>query len=244
MLSLPVLKPTYILRRYTMVVIPALIIGLSTSALFADEAHRQDQKMWNEIYQIQKEQIEPSSSLGNMFLAMTDQAIALYNEGKIDEGLVMAEKALKIAREDGGDDHMGTALVTSIMAHLYSAKDEHEKALNMQEHSLKVWAHQMNKFADFYITGLLDYGDLLLAADQKDKAEAIYTDALERAELSSSKNKHSLTGDALVRLADYYLLQDQKPMATALYRRAIKNYKSAEGDFSETIKRLEKKVTN
>ena len=198
--------------------------------------------MWEEIYRIQQENLEPASALGNVFVAFTDEAIALYQEGKIEESFAMADKALKIARKDGGDDHMGTALVTTIMARLYSAEGEHEEALKMQEHSLKVWAYQMNKLTLTYIMGLMDYGDLLMAADRQNEAKDAYEEALERAELAPGQNKEAIIGDALVHLADYYRQQNENSIATALYRRAISNYQDANEDFSAIISELEQKT--
>ena len=45
---------------------------------------------WEEIRRIQRESIEPASSLGSIFMALIDGAIAHYGDGEIDEGLVMA----------------------------------------------------------------------------------------------------------------------------------------------------------
>ena len=49
---------------------------------------------WDEIHKLQRESIEPASSLGSIFMALIDGAIAHYADGEIEEGLAMAEKAL------------------------------------------------------------------------------------------------------------------------------------------------------
>lgn len=196
---------------------------------------------WDEIQRLQREMVEPASALGNVFSGLVDEAVLLYRKGEVDEGIQVAAKALEMARERGGDNHMGAALAATVLARFAVAKGDINDALNLQRYAMRIWERNTGKQSSIYIRGLLTYGDVLLASGSQAEAKQQYEESLQRAENFIGDN-HPLIGAALARLGDLYRLRGQNRLAIAMYRRAIANFVEASGDYSQEISELESKI--
>jgi tetratricopeptide (TPR) repeat protein len=217
-------------------------LGLAFQLLLAAFTATASQNVpWNEIQRMQREMVEPASALGNVFLGLVDEAVLLYRKGEVDEGIKVAAKALELARERGGDNHMGAALAATILARFAVEKGDIKDALNLQRYAMRIWERSTSKQSSIYIRGLLTYGDILLASGSQAEAKQQYEEALQRAENFIGDN-YPLIGGALARLGDLYRQQGQNRLATAMYRRAIANFHEASGDYSQEISNLKSKI--
>ena len=169
---------------------------------------------------------------------LNDEVVRLYGEGKYDEAIPFAERALAIQEKALGPDHRQVATYLNNLAELYRAKGAYAKAEPLYQRALMIRektigpdhpevAQSLNNLAVFY-DAEADYA----------KAEPLYQRALAIKEKALGPD-HPAVAASLGNLASLYYNKGDYAKAEPLYQRALAIHEKALGpDHPDVAKSL------
>lgn len=153
--------------------------------------------------------------------SLSRQVVQLYQAGKFDEALPLAERALKLREEAGGGEHPSVAQALRNLAAIYHSKSKLDKARQLYKRALSIYEkNPATNRANIY--KLLDALAIL-----ERFAFNNFTTAIENHERSLALKQSSLGADhedvirTLYELAELYELLAHNDKALATHRRVI-----------------------
>lgn len=148
------------------------------------------------------------------------EVVKLFNEGKIDEALSVAKRALKISEKAFGSNHQIVADVRSNLAELYIEKREYDEAEANYKRNLSIYQKAFG--ADDRLVGkTLDRLAFLRFANRDfEKAGELYQRALVIKEKTPGTENEELV-QALTNLTEVYRKTRERGKAKPLYERIL-----------------------
>ncbi|MBD2606641.1 tetratricopeptide repeat protein [Scytonema hofmannii FACHB-248] len=151
---------------------------------------------------------------------LNKQVIELYNAGKYNEAVVLAERALFITEKVLGKEHSDVATTLNNLAELYKAQGLHEKAEPLHMRSLAIYEKVMGKEHPLVATSLNNLAELYKLEGRYEKAEPLYLRSLAIYEKKLGK-EHPNVATSLNNLASLYQTQGSYEKAEPLYLRSL-----------------------
>jgi TonB family protein len=151
---------------------------------------------------------------------LSEQVVSLYRQGKFDEALPLARRALEIREKQLGREHELVAVALKNLASLYFARKQYDEAAKLYQRTLSVYEKTFGptdpKTAEILVTlGWSNYGigDTGMAERCLQRALAIREKALG----PESKD----VGETLYVLGQFYQKTGNAAKAVDFYKRAI-----------------------
>ncbi len=153
-------------------------------------------------------------------LQLTLFAKALRNGGKFDEAIAIAEKALAILKQFGGEENAETANLLSEIGSSYDDKSNIQKAEENYSKSLEIYERIYGQNHPYVATVLGNLGVVFRRNGNYDKAELYFTRALEINEKIFGKD-HLIVSQNLSNLGANYYSKGEYTKAEECHRRAL-----------------------
>ncbi len=152
--------------------------------------------------------------------ALNKQVIALHNQGRFQEAIILAEEALKIRARVLSSEHPDIATSLNNLALLYSKIEEYSKAEPLYQRALEIRKKAVES-EDLNVADCLNnLGELYRKMGSYTKAEPLFQQAL-----SIRKTKlgptHPIVAISLNNLASLYLSMGFYSKAIPLYQQAL-----------------------
>ena len=149
------------------------------------------------------------------------QVVKLHGQGKFDEALTLAERAVKLREEAVGGDHTLVADALTNLGAIYLAKGKADKGRQLYTRALSIYekngaANNTNISKLHDSLGLLErfvFGNYPAAIEHYERALALREKALGA--------EHDVVINNLYNLAELHELRDQTDKALAIHRRVI-----------------------
>jgi TonB family protein len=160
---------------------------------------------------------------------LNDEVLRLFGEGKFDEALPVARRALKISEKELGNDHRITADVRANLAELYIGKRDYDEAESNYKRTLAIYEKAFG--ADHLFVGkTLDrLAFLRFVKNDFEKAAQLFERTLAIKEKTLGA-EHEEVVQALLNLTEVYGKTRERRRATPLYQRIIAIREKAFGD--------------
>lgn len=151
---------------------------------------------------------------------LNDSVFELYRQGKYDEALPLAKRALELEERSAGTSQRRVAVALNNLAKIYLAKKKLDDAEKLFQQALAIYEKDQPQ-SSLSIAGVLE-GLAYLRYQKKDYNGAAAL--LERSVASKEKtfgNEDARTADALLDLANLYQKERQYEKAEPLYLRSL-----------------------
>jgi tetratricopeptide (TPR) repeat protein len=148
------------------------------------------------------------------------EVVKLFSEGKVDEALPVAKRAVKISEKEFGSNHQIVADVRSNLAEIYIARREYDEAESNYKRTLSIYEKAFG--ADSLLVGktLERLAFLRLANNDGEKAGEMYQRALAIKEKALGA-EHEEVAQSLLNLAELYRKTRERAKARPFYERAL-----------------------
>ena len=163
-----------------------------------------------------------------------DRFAELYEQGRYDDALSVAENALKLSERELGTDHLTTATALNELAVVYVALGRYDEAEPVYKRSLAIREESLGPDDPDVALSLNNLAQLYRAQRRYTEAEPLYKRALEIEEKALSPEDPDVA-TTLDTLAGLYHLQGRFAEAEPLYQRALAIRTSSGSPFSLTI---------
>jgi len=169
--------------------------------------------------------------------------LKLYGEGKYDEAIPLAKRALELREKALGPDHQGLIAPLLNLGELYRSKQKLGEAKSYYERALSIGEKAFGP-NDLRITRMLDWLAITVNNQGDDKKEeALFLRALTIRQ-KALKGEDPEIAQNLFNLAEIYSLRRDYQKAEPLYQRVISiREKAGTQDHSELIKALDAYAT-
>ncbi|MEA5535844.1 CHAT domain-containing protein [Crocosphaera sp. XPORK-15E] len=162
---------------------------------------------------------------------LIQQAIELYQQGKYNEAIPLAEKALAIRKKVLGDNHPDTAGSLNNLAVLYYSQGRYSEAEPLYKQALAIRKAQLGDNHPDTAQSLNNLAGLYKSQGRYAEAEPLLKEALAiRKKQLGDNHPHPLTATSLNNLASLYRSQGRYSEAEPLYKEALAIYKKQLGD--------------
>ncbi|HAT14715.1 MAG TPA: hypothetical protein DCS91_15090 [Microcoleaceae bacterium UBA11344] len=151
---------------------------------------------------------------------LNQQVVQLYNEGKFDEAILVAEQALTLAKSLHSGDHPDVADSLNNLAELYRTQGRDSEAEPLLQQSLEM---KKRLFKGDHPDVALSLNNLALLYESQGRdseAEALYQQALKMSE-SLFKEDHPYVASSLNNLAELYRYQGRYSETEPLLQKAL-----------------------
>ena len=108
---------------------------------------------------------------------IVQQVITLYKQGRYEEAIPWAEKALKTARQEMGENHH--ALSLNYLALLYQSMGRYVEAEPLYLQTVEIVKEQLGEDHPFYAASLHNLASLYESMGRYAEAEPLYLQAIE-----------------------------------------------------------------
>jgi TonB family protein len=160
--------------------------------------------------------------------------IKLYNEGRYDEALPLAKRALQIREKILGPDNQLIVGDLINLAELHIAKEKYGSGQELLERVVKIYEAALGP-DNPKISDILDRLALTnFARGYSEKTEKLYLRALSIREKSYGEESAE-AGKSLARLAEYYLLKGLYKKAEDVYKRLLPIREKKAGPNNEAL---------
>src|SRR5260370_26983327 len=119
-----------------------------------------------------------SQSDDEEFKSLNQQVQTLFEQGKYQEAMPLAEKAVELAKRVYGPEHPGTAESLNNLALLYESMGEYAKAEPLYQEALRIFPKVLGPEDPDMATSLINLALLSRLMDRSAKAEPLYQEAL------------------------------------------------------------------
>ncbi|MBE9246697.1 tetratricopeptide repeat protein [Microcystis aeruginosa LEGE 00239] len=160
---------------------------------------------------------------------LTQQVIQLYQQGKYNEAIPLAEQALAIRKKVLGDNHPNTARSLNNLASLYQNQGRYSEAEPLYKQALAIKKQQLGDNHPSTATSLNNLAELYRVQGRYSEAEPLYQQALAIRRKQLGDN-HSDTAESLNNLAALYKSQGRYSEAEPIYKQALAIFKQQLGD--------------
>jgi CHAT domain-containing protein/Flp pilus assembly protein TadD len=160
---------------------------------------------------------------------LNQKAIQLYEQGKYDEAVPLAEQALVIRKRVLGDRHSDVAVSLNNLAELHRNQGRYEKAEPLYLESLELLKSLLGNLHPNVATNLNNLALLYASQGRYEKAEPLYLESL-RLRKSLLGDRHPDVAVSLNNLAELYRNQGRYEKAEPLYLESLELLKSLLGD--------------
>jgi CHAT domain-containing protein len=151
---------------------------------------------------------------------LTQQAFELYQQGKYNEAIPLAEQALAICKKVLGENHLATATSLDNLAELYRNQGRYAEAESLYQQALAIRKQQLGKNHPATATSLNNLALLYKNQGRYSEAERLYLQALAIYKQQVGDN-HLSTAISLNNLAELYRNQGRYAEAEPLYQQAL-----------------------
>ncbi|TRU26474.1 MAG: tetratricopeptide repeat protein [Microcystis aeruginosa Ma_MB_S_20031200_S102] len=148
------------------------------------------------------------------------QVVELYQQGKYNEAILLAETVLEIYKKNLGEEHLGTATILNDLGILYQFQGKYsESELSLQQ-ALAIRQKQLgNNHVDIALS-LTIMADLYRLQGRYSEAEPLYQQALDIYR-ENQKHNHPDTATTMNGLASLFQSQGRYDDAETVYRQAL-----------------------
>ncbi|BCU14045.1 CHAT domain-containing tetratricopeptide repeat protein [Microcystis aeruginosa] len=160
---------------------------------------------------------------------LTQQVIQLYQQGKYNEAIPLAEQALAIRKQQLGDNHPDTAASLNNLAGLYLSQGRYSEAEPLLKQALAISKQQLGDNHPDTAASLNNLAGLYYSQGRYSEAEPLYKQALAIKKQQLGDN-HPATTISLNNLAELYRVQGRYSEAEPLYKEALSIRKQQLGD--------------
>ncbi|WP_287734022.1 tetratricopeptide repeat protein [Microcystis sp. M095S1] len=160
---------------------------------------------------------------------LNQQVIQLYQQGKYNEAILLAEQALAIRKQQLGDNHPLTATSLNNLAELYRVQGRYSEAEPLYKQALAIIKQQLGDNHPLTAQSLNNLALLYRVQGRYSEAEPLYKQALAIRKQQLGDN-HPLTAQSLNNLAALYYFQGRYSEAEPLYKQALAIIKQQLGD--------------
>ena len=160
---------------------------------------------------------------------LTQQVIQLYQQGKYNEAIPLAEQALAIRKQQLGDNHPDTAASLNNLAGLYLSQGRYSEAEPLLKQALAISKQQLGDNHPDTAISLNNLAELYRVQGRYSEAEPLYKEALDIFKQQLGDN-HPSTATSLDNLASLYESQGRYSEAEPLYHRSLAIIKQQLGD--------------
>jgi tetratricopeptide (TPR) repeat protein len=161
-------------------------------------------------------------------LSLKKQVTELYQAGKFNEAIPIAQEFLELCEKVAGPDHPDTATALNNLAELYRSMGDYAKAEPLYQRALKIFGKALGPDHRNTATALNNLAALYRSMGEYAKAEPLYQWALKIYEKALGPD-HPDTGLALNNLAELYRSMGEYAKAEPLYQRSLKIKEKALG---------------
>ncbi|MGQ0622818.1 MAG: tetratricopeptide repeat protein [Panacagrimonas sp.] len=159
---------------------------------------------------------------------LNDEVKALYQQGRYDDGVVVAKKLIEIAEKERGPDHPNVATSLNNLGLLYDAQGQYALAEPLSRRSLSILEKALGPDHPDVAQSLNTLAGLYHAQGQYMQAEPLYRRSLSIREKALGPD-HPDVAQSLNNLAELYRAQSQYAQAEPLYRRSLSILEKALG---------------
>jgi tetratricopeptide (TPR) repeat protein len=160
---------------------------------------------------------------------LNQQVIQLYQQGKYNEAIPLAEQALAIIKQQLGDNHPLTAQSLNNLALLYESQGRYSEAEPLYKQALAIRKQQLGDNHPDTAISLNNLAGLYYSQGRYSEAEPLLKQALAIHKQQLGDN-HPDTATSLNNLAELYRLQGKYSEAEPLYKQALTIRKQQLGD--------------
>ena len=173
-------------------------------------------------------QVSPQDKLAEAE-RLTQQVIQLYQQGKYNEAIPLAEQALAIRKKQLGDNHPDTATSLNNLALLYRLQGRYSEAEPLLKEALTISKQQLGDNHPDTATSLNNLAALYESQGRYSEAEPLYKQALAIRKQQLGEN-HPDTAGSLNNLAGLYESQGRHSEAEPLHKEALNIRRKQLGD--------------
>ncbi len=173
-------------------------------------------------------QVSPQDKLAEAEM-LTQQVIQLYQQGKYNEAIPLAEQALAIRKKVLGDNNRLTADSLNNLAELYKSQGRYSEAEPLHKEALDIRRKQLGDNHPDTASSLNNLAALYYSQGRYSEAEPLYKQALAIRKQQLGDN-HPDTATSLNNLAGLYRVQGRYSEAEPLYKQALTIIKQQLGD--------------
>jgi CHAT domain-containing protein/Flp pilus assembly protein TadD len=160
---------------------------------------------------------------------LNQQVGELYQQGKYNEAIPLAEKALVIRKKVSGENHLNTAESLNNLAALYYSQGRYAEAEPLYKEALNIKKKQLGDNHSDTAISLNNLAELDYSQGRYSEAEPLYKEALAIYKKQLGDN-YPNTATSLNNLALLYKSQGRYTEAESLYKEALAIYKKQLGD--------------
>ena len=165
--------------------------------------------------------------------SLNKQHTELYQAGKFNDAIPVAQEFLELSEKALGPDHPDTAMALSNLALLYSSMGDYAKAEPLYQRALKIYEKALGPDHPDTARSLNNLAALYDSMGDYAKAEPLYQRALKITEKALGPD-HPDTATALNNLAGLYRSMGDYAKAEPLYRRALKITRKRSAPITQT----------
>ena len=171
--------------------------------------------------------------------ALNQRIYQLFAEGKYQEAIPIAEKAVELAKRVRGPEDPDTAASLDNLAALYDDTGEYAKAQPLYQEALRIRQKVLGSDHPDTVQSVNNLAVLYLAMHEYAKAEPLYQEAL-RIRQKVSGSDHPETAQSLDNLALLYQAMREYAKAQPLYQEALRIRQKVLGsDHPDTVQSLD-----
>ena len=158
-------------------------------------------------------------TLENMWKSFNMQIVKLHELGKYAEAALLAEEALKMAKESLNPDHPQIPILMNNVAALYKTQGKISEAESLYKQALAIWAKISGRENSEFAFSLNNLAELYFSTGKYKEAEPMYKQSLNMFEKLLGKNDISVA-TVLDNIADLYKKTGRSDKAVILEERA------------------------
>jgi CHAT domain-containing protein/tetratricopeptide (TPR) repeat protein len=159
---------------------------------------------------------------------LNNHVVQLYRQGKMQDALLLAQKALAIRKQVLGEGHPDYAISLQNLAVLYSAQGEYAKAVPLCRQALAIQKQVLGQRHPLYASSLSNLADLYRSQGEYAQAEPFCRQAL-AIQKQVLGERHPLYAASLNNLAVLCQAQEEYAQAEGLFRQALEICKQVLG---------------
>ncbi|MGD1904755.1 MAG: CHAT domain-containing protein [Leptolyngbyaceae cyanobacterium] len=173
--------------------------------------------------------LERTDDALNQVSALNQRVIDLYQSGRYDEAISLAEELLVILREQLGEDHLDVANSLNNLAELHLTQNRYGEVESFYQEALGIYRDQLGERHPNVASNLNNLATLYRKQGRYREAESLHLEALAiRHEQFGAQ--HPSVGDSLSNLASVYYAQGRYIEAEPLFQQALAIDREALGE--------------